>query len=48
MKKTLLAVAALCVLSSGAALAQQAEGPWLVRARVVNLDSANKDSTRWG
>jgi outer membrane protein len=48
MKKTLLAVAALCVLSSGAALAQQAEGPWLVRARVVNLDSANKDSTPLG
>ena len=48
MKKTLLAVAALCVLSSGAALAQQAEGPWMVRARVVNLDSANKDSTPLG
>ena len=31
---------------SGAAMAQQAEeGPWLVRARAVHLDSANKDST---
>lgn len=48
MKKTLLALAALCVLSSGAALAQQAESPWMVRARVVNLDSANKDSTPLG
>jgi len=48
MKKTLLAVAALCVLSSGAAMAQQAEGPWMVRARAVNLDSANKDSTGLG
>ena len=48
MKKNLLAVAALCVLSSGAALAQQAEGPWMVRARAVHLDSANKDSTPLG
>lgn len=48
MKKNLLAVAVLCALSSGAALAQQAEGPWLVRARAVNLDSANKDSTGLG
>lgn len=45
MKKNLLAVAVLCALSSGAALAQQAEGPWMVRARAVHLDSANKDST---
>ena len=48
MKKTLLAVAALCALTSGAAFAQQAEGPWMVRARVVHLDSANKDSTPLG
>jgi len=48
MNKTLLAVAAVCALSSGAVMAQQAEGPWLVRARVVNLDSANKDSTPLG
>ena len=48
MKKNLLAVAVLCALSSGAALAQQAEGPWMVRARAVHLDSANKDSTGLG
>ena len=48
MKKNLLAVAVLCALTSGAVFAQQAEGPWLVRARAVNLDSANKDSTGLG
>lgn len=48
MKKNLLAVAVLCVLTSGAAFAQQAESPWLVRVRAVNLDSANKDSTGLG
>ena len=48
MKKNLLAVAVLCALTSGTAFAQQAEGPWLVRARAVNLDSANKDSTGLG
>ena len=49
MKKNLLAVAVLCaMMTSGAAFAQQAEGPWLVRARAVNLDSANKDSTGLG
>src|SRR5256885_2916008 len=37
-----------CALSSGAAFAQQAEGPWMVRVRAVNLDSANKDSTGLG
>jgi len=41
----MLAVAAVCALSSGAAFAQQAEGPWMVRVRAVHLDSANKDST---
>lgn len=42
MKKTLLAIAALSALSSGAAFAQQQQdGQWLVRARVVNIDSAN-------
>lgn len=45
MKKTLLAVAALCALTSGAAMAQQQEGNWQVRLRAVHLDSANKDST---
>ncbi|MFN3375126.1 MAG: OmpW/AlkL family protein [Burkholderiaceae bacterium] len=48
MNKHLLAIAALCALTSGAALAQQAEGPWMVRARAVHLDSANKDSTGLG
>ena len=47
MKKILLAAAAVCALTSGAAQAQ-AEGPWLVRARAVHLDSANKDSTGLG
>jgi outer membrane protein len=38
----------LAALSAGAALpaaAAPAEGPWLLRARLVNLDPANKDST---
>ena len=48
MKKNLLAVAVLCALTSGAAMAQQSEGPWMVRARAVHLDSANKDSTPLG
>ena len=48
MKKNLLAVAVLCALTSGAALAQQSEGPWMIRARAVHLDSANKDSTPLG
>jgi outer membrane protein len=38
-----LAAAALSTMMPQAALAQ--EGPWLVRVRAVNLDSANKDST---
>lgn len=42
MKKTLLAAAVLCSMTSGAALAQQQqEGNWLVRVRAVNLDSSN-------
>ncbi|WP_027013785.1 OmpW/AlkL family protein [Comamonas composti] len=41
MKKTLLAVAAICALTSGAAFAQQAESPWLVRLRAVHIDSDN-------
>ena len=47
MKKTLLAAAAPCALTSGSAMAQT-EGPWLVRARAVHLDSANKDNTGLG
>ena len=47
MKKTLLAAAALCALTSGAAMAQNypQDGKRMVRARAVHLDSANKDST---
>ena len=41
MKKTLLAVAALCAMTSGAAMAQQQDGNWQVRVRAVHLDSAN-------
>lgn len=50
MKKNLLALAALCALTSGPAFAQatDGQGPWLVRARAVHLDSANKDSTGLG
>ncbi|MEG0052036.1 MAG: OmpW family outer membrane protein [Comamonas sp.] len=42
MKKTLLAIAALTALTSGAAMAQQQDGNWMVRVRAVNIDSANK------
>jgi len=48
MKKTLLAIAALTALTSGAAMAQQQDGNWMVRVRAVHLDSANKDSTGLG
>ncbi len=48
MKKHVLAVTALCALVSGASFAQQAEGPWMVRARAVNLASDNGDSTGLG
>jgi outer membrane protein len=48
MKKSLLAAAAICALTTGAALAQSAEGPWMVRARAVSLQSANGDDTGLG
>lgn len=48
MKKTLLAIAALTALTSGAAMAQQQDGNWMVRVRAVHIDSANKDSTGLG
>jgi len=49
MKKQWLALALVGALTSGAAFAQQAaDGPWLVRARAVHLDSVNKDSTGLG
>jgi outer membrane protein len=39
-----IAAAALC----GTAQAQNSEGPWLVRLRAVNIDSANDDATGLG
>ena len=47
MKKQIIA-AALCALLSGATFAQSVEGPWLVRARAIQLESANGDSTGLG
>ena len=44
--KKLIVTTAVCALLSGAAFAQ--EGPWLVRARAVGLDMANKDATGLG
>ena len=44
-KKILLALSALAAFSSGAALAQDPQNPWLVRVRAVNIDTANKDNT---
>ena len=49
MKKQLIAAAILSTLLSGAAFAQQTtEGPWMVRARAVHLESDNGDSTGLG
>ena len=50
MKKQLLCAATLAVASLMAsnAFAQVAEGPWMVRARAVHLDSSNQDSTGLG
>ncbi|MDR2129362.1 MAG: outer membrane beta-barrel protein [Burkholderiaceae bacterium] len=48
MKTKLLLTAAVCALTAVSASAQTAEGSWLVRARAVHLDSANKDSTGLG
>lgn len=49
MKKQVIAAAVLCTVLSGAAFAQQAaEGPWMVRARAVHLQSANGDGTPLG
>ena len=49
MKKRIIATAVLCTIVAGAAMAQQAkEGPWMVRARAVHLDSANGDTTGLG
>lgn len=49
MNKYLFAAAMGAALVSGTALAQDfKEGDWLVRARVVHLDAANKDSAGLG
>lgn len=44
--KKLIVTTAVCALLSGAAFAQ--EGPWMVRARAVGIDMANKDATGLG
>ena len=41
MKKMMLAAAAVCALNSGAAMAQEAQSPWMVRVRAVHLNSDN-------
>jgi outer membrane protein len=49
MKKQTIVAAVLAVCSVTAAMAQASgEGPWLVRARAVHLDMANKDGTGLG
>jgi outer membrane protein len=48
MKKQWIVIAALAACGAGAVQAQQAQGTWMVRARAVNLDMANKDSTPLG
>lgn len=45
MKKNLLAAAAICAFTTGAVLAQPAQGPWMVRARAVSLQPQVSDST---
>lgn len=48
MKKQWIVIAALAACGMGVVQAQQAQGPWMVRARAVHLDMANKDSTPLG
>jgi outer membrane protein len=49
MKKRIIAAAVLGTLVASAAMAQPAkEGPWMVRARAVHLNSANGDTTGLG
>ena len=45
---TLAALATAVAALAAPSLASAQEGPWMVRARVLNLDSANKDSTGLG
>lgn len=49
MNKNSIAAALLGTVLCSAAMAQQAtEGPWMVRARAVHLNSSNSDSTGLG
>lgn len=49
MKKKTIAAVVLAACSVTAAMAQASgEGPWLLRARAVHLDMANKDGTGLG
>ena len=52
MKKTAFKRAAMVLAVAGSVAmsfaAQAADGPWLVRVRAVNLESANGDSTGLG
>lgn len=48
MGKIASTFAAVALAAASFAAQAQAEGPWLVRARVVNIDSANKDTTGLG
>ncbi len=48
MSKKMIVTSLAAVMALSAFAAQAAEGPWLVRARAVNLDSANKDTTGLG
>ena len=49
MKKQIIVAAVLAACSVTAAMAQASgEGPWMVRARAVHLDMANKDGTGLG
>jgi outer membrane protein len=49
MRKQTIVVALLATCSVTAAMAQASgEGPWVVRARAVHLDMANKDGTGLG
>jgi outer membrane protein len=50
MNKTMITAVALAAASlvSTTAFAQSKEGPWMVRVRAVNLQSANTDSTGLG
>lgn len=45
MRKTLIALAAVATLAAPQFAAAQDKGDWIVRARAVHLNSANKDNT---